>query len=209
MASITKLMTVLITIERELDLDERLTVVGSETSKHIKRGMTVTRHELINLALVASDNLAANTLSETGGVDKHEFIKLMNYKAQSLNMTNTQYFDPVGMSPFNVSTVHDIKTLTQHLERHAVFSENATATSIVVTSTNKNKNTKVTARNTNVFAGKLNILAAKTGFTNAAGRCLTMLFTGNDNRKYILVVLGATTNEQRQKMVKQLLDSVK
>jgi D-alanyl-D-alanine endopeptidase (penicillin-binding protein 7) len=202
-------MTVLITLERELDLAERLTVIGSEHSRHIKRGMSVTRHELINLALVASDNLAANTLSETSGVDKHEFISLMNYRAKSLNMPDTRYFDPVGMSPFNVSTVYDIKTLTQHLERYPLFSENASATTIQVTPTNKNRRTTVTARNTNVFAGKLNILAAKTGFTNSAGRCLTMLFTADNNHKYVLVVLGATNNAQRQKMVKQLLDSIR
>jgi D-alanyl-D-alanine endopeptidase (penicillin-binding protein 7) len=209
-ASITKLMTVLVTLERGLDLDERLEVTGCEHSPYIKRGMTLTRRELITLALVASDNLAASTLGETSGVDKRGFISLMNFRAHSLGMTDTRYHDTVGLSPFNVSTVYDIKILTEHLHRYPLFSENAKQTQIQVTAQNaKNKPVKITARNTNLFAGKLDILAAKTGFTNAAGRCLTMFFTGRDNHRYILVVLGANTNDQRHKMVSKLIDTIR
>jgi D-alanyl-D-alanine endopeptidase (penicillin-binding protein 7) len=209
MASITKLMTVLVTLERGLDLDEAVVVTGSEHSGHIKRGMTLTRRELITLSLVASDNLAANTLSETGGVDKHSFITLMNLRAYTLGMTDTKYSDPVGLSPFNVSTVFDIKTLTEHLERYPLFAESATQPMVAVSATNRNKRVTVNARNTNVFAGKLDIKAAKTGFTNAAGRCLTMLFRGRDNHRYLLVVMGAVTSDQRHKMVTSLIDTIK
>jgi D-alanyl-D-alanine endopeptidase (penicillin-binding protein 7) len=208
-ASITKLMTVLVTLERGLDLDERLEVIGCEHSPYIKRGMMLTRRELINLALVASDNLAAATLSETSGVDRRGFMSLMNFRAQSLGMSDTRYHDPVGLSPFNVSTVYDIKLLTQHLQQYPLYAENAKKSTIQVTVHNKRKTTKVTARNTNLFADKLDILAAKTGFTNAAGRCLTMLFTGRDNHRYLLVVMGATSSEQRQRLVQQLINATK
>jgi len=210
MASITKLMTVLVTLERNLDLDERVEVTGCEHSSHIKRGMTISRRELINLSLVASDNLAANTLSETSDIDKRSFIHLMNFKARMLGMSDTKYADPVGLSPFNVSTVYDIKILTEYLERHPIFAETAGQPQIQITAYNsKNKQIKVNARNTNLFAGKLDIQAAKTGFTNAAGRCLTMFFRGRDNHRYILVVMGASNNDQRQKMVKHLIDTIK
>lgn len=209
MASITKLMTVVVALERGLDLDERVEVTGYEHSSHIKRGMTVTRRELINLSLVASDNLAANTLSETSGIDKHGFITLMNLKAHTLGMADTKYSDPVGLSPFNVSTVYDIKILTEYLYRYPVFADNAKQPTIQVTAYKNKRPVKVTARNTNMFAGKLDIQAAKTGFTNAAGRCLTMLFTGRDNHRYLLVVMGAVSSEQRHRTVASLVNQVK
>ena len=209
-ASITKLMTVLVTLERGLDLDERLEVTGCEHSPYIKRGMTLTRRELITLALVASDNLAAATLSETSGVDKRGFISLMNFRANMLGMSDTRYHDPVGLSPFNVSTVYDIKILTEYLQRHPLFKESASQqTAQVMATTHKNKPVKITARNTNLFSGKLDIQAAKTGFTNAAGRCLTMLFTGQNNHRYLLVVMGATSADQRQRLVQQLINATK
>jgi D-alanyl-D-alanine endopeptidase (penicillin-binding protein 7) len=208
-ASITKLMTVLVALERGLDLDERIEVIGTETSRFIKRGMLLTRRELIDLALVASDNLAANTLAETSKVNRHEFIGIMNIRARMLGMTDTRYTDATGLSPFNVSTVYDIKMLTEYLEQHQVFAENANRTQVQVSPKNKNKSVTVTARNTNVFASKLDITAAKTGFTSAAGRCLTMFFRGYNNRRYILVVLGAHDSVQRQKMVQRLIDTIR
>ena len=96
-ASITKLMTVLVTLRSGVKLDESVTVVGQESSSRIRRGMTLTRNELIDLALVASDNLASRTLAESSGMTYEEFIWTMNRTAALLGMTSTSYSDSTGL----------------------------------------------------------------------------------------------------------------
>jgi D-alanyl-D-alanine endopeptidase (penicillin-binding protein 7) len=209
MASITKLMTVLVILQQNLDLDERVVVTGNtEGSSKIRRGALVTRHELIDLTLVASDNLAARTLSETSGVSYSEFIEKMNSTAQSLGMTDTRYADSTGLLGANVSTPVDLKLLVTETQNHPVFKQNAMKPTTTVDVQFKNRHRQVTAKNTNSFAGQLDLIGAKTGFTNAAGRCLTMFFVNHDQR-YILVVLGANSSEQRRKTVSKLIDIVK
>jgi D-alanyl-D-alanine endopeptidase (penicillin-binding protein 7) len=207
MASITKLMTVLVALEQNLPHDELLTVTGTEHSYYIHRGMKISRGELVNITLVSSDNLAARTLAENSRHGYTDFIALMNVRALSLGMTDTRYEDATGLSAGNVSTVYDIRTLIEVTQRYQVYKQAAMSPVVSVTAIVKNKVKNITARNTNVFAGKLDIIGAKTGFTNAAGRCLTMMFTKN-NHTYILVVLGATSPEQRQRMVNKLIDTI-
>lgn len=207
-ASITKLMTVLVTLEQNLPNDEQLTVTGNEHSYYIRRGMKITRGELINITLVSSDNLAARTLAENSRHGYTDFIALMNVRATALGMTDTRYEDATGLSAGNVSTVYDIRTLIEATERYHVYKQAAMTPVIKVWVIVKNKTHPITARNTNVFAGKLDITSAKTGFTNAAGRCLTMMFTGRNNHRYILVVLGASSSQQRQQMVNKLIDTI-
>lgn len=207
MASITKLMTVLVILKLNLNLDEQVTVVGVEGSRKIRRGDRITRHELIDLALVASDNLAARTLSETAGISYDEFIAKMNSTAISLGMKETKYSDSTGLLALNVSTPTDIKRLVQETENHLIFKQNAMKPTVQVDVTSKNKFRQVTATNTNQFAGQLDLIGAKTGFTNPAGRCLAMFFQANGQR-YIVVVMGASSPEQRAKMVSKLIDIV-
>lgn len=207
-ASITKLMTVLVTLRLNLDMNESVTVVGTEGSSKIRRGAIVTRQELIHLSLVASDNLAARTLSETSGLSYENFITMMNDTALSLGMKDTHYADSTGLLALNVSTPVDIKLLVQETEKHPVFKQDAMKPNTTVDVSFKNKTRQVTANNTNSFAGKLEIIGAKTGYTNPAGRCLTMFFETNGQR-YILVVMGARSSEQRHKMVTKLIDIIR
>jgi D-alanyl-D-alanine endopeptidase (penicillin-binding protein 7) len=208
MASITKLMTVLVTLRSNVKLDESVTVVGQESSSRIRRGMTLTRNELIDLALVASDNLASRTLAESSGMTYEEFIWTMNRTAASLGMTSTSYTDSTGLLSTNVSTAMDIKLLVQETERWRVFHDTAMAPTSTIAVWVKNKVRSITFNNTNRFAGQLNLIGAKTGTTTAAGKCLTMFFVENGQR-YVLVVMGARSSDQRHKMVTKLIDIIK
>lgn len=207
-ASITKLMTVLVTMDMGLDMDETITITGTERSAKIRRGMTMKRGDVVKLALIASDNLAARTLSETSRLTYDQYLVAMNNKAISLGMTGTSYSDPTGLFAANTSRPSDLKLLIAETERYPVFKESAMATSSRFTAWFKNRINTVTVNNTNSFAGHLDLIGAKTGYTNPAGRCLTMFFTGINGQRYILVVLGAKSNDQRRKMVKQLIDTV-
>jgi D-alanyl-D-alanine carboxypeptidase len=123
-------------------------------------------------------------------------------------MKNSHYVDSTGLLAPNVSTPEDIKVLVQETEKYPVFKQDAMKPNTTVGVISKNKTRQVTATNTNQFAGKLDIISAKTGYTNPAGRCLTMFFEANGQR-YILVVMGARTPEQRHRMVTKLIDIIR
>jgi D-alanyl-D-alanine endopeptidase (penicillin-binding protein 7) len=206
MASITKLMTVFVTLESGASLDESIVVASyGEHSSRIRNGMTMTRRELIELALVSSDNVAARSLAEGYAGGYGAFVSLMNATAKRIGMTNTHYEDSTGLLPQNVSNGEDIMRLTLAVSKHNIVNYAASIPIVNVHATIKRKNVNIVGHNTNPFVGKLDIAAAKTGFTNAAGRCLTMIYNINGNR-YALVVLGATDVKQRSTTVKNLID---
>lgn len=210
-ASMTKLMTALIIVKFNLPLDETLIVRGKETSSRIRAGMKITRLELLKLALISSDNLAARTLAETFPYGYDAFIEEMNVTAKSLNMQNTKFTDPTGLLSTNVSTTEDMKNLVLVLENWKVFqlAGNVTEFSGTAVTTTKTKQREIDfyGKNTNKFAGELDIIAAKTGTTTAAGRCLTMFFIKNEKR-YLLVIMGARDGEHRKNLVNKLLSYI-
>jgi D-alanyl-D-alanine endopeptidase (penicillin-binding protein 7) len=208
MASITKLMTVYTTLTSGVDLQERVTVVGREGSSRIRSGMQVTRQELIDLALISSDNLAARTLAETNPDGYTKFIEAMNGHARELGMFNTNYNDPTGLLSTNVTSASDLMKLVVAASRYEAYHNAAMKSSTAITVTFKQKKRVVIARATNSFAGKMDIQVAKTGFTNHAGRCLTMLFR-EDGNSYALVVMGAKNPPQRTQIVDQLIAKTK
>jgi D-alanyl-D-alanine endopeptidase (penicillin-binding protein 7) len=211
-ASITKLMSMFVIMRENLDLDELLVVTGKETSSRIKVGMKVARGKLIELALVSSDNLATRTLAETYPGGYSRFINEMNKVASELGMVDTKYEDSTGLLSGNISSAKDIRELVLAVSPLQIINNTANSAKIAFTAImlNKNKPKQVTVQglNTNAFVGKLDIIAAKTGYTSNAGRCLTMLFNHNGT-KYLLVVMGAQSNDQRKKLVESLIDSIK
>jgi D-alanyl-D-alanine endopeptidase (penicillin-binding protein 7) len=211
-ASITKLMSVLVILRENLDLEEEITVVGKEESSRIRAGMKIARRTLIELALISSDNLATRTLAESypGGYQK--FIIEMNNVAQELGMVHTKYADSTGLLSNNISSAEDIRKLVLAVSPFNIITNAANTARLAfktsVTNKNKVKEVRIQANNTNSFVGKLDIIAAKTGFTSRAGRCLTMMFRHNGSN-YLLVIMGAQTSEQRKKIVESLLVSTK
>lgn len=204
LASITKLMTVLVTLNSGVNLSEKVAVVGREHSLKIKAGQQLTRSDLISLALVSSDNLAARTLSETTMSSYSAFIFTMNLMANQLGMVNTRFNEPTGLSVFNVSTPWDVYLLTKETSKHPVFGKAAMTKVVEVYTEVKHKVKRILGTNTNSFAGTMRIHSAKTGFTGPAGRCLTMLIE-QDGRRYVVVVMGASTSIDRQQMAQHLI----
>lgn len=211
MASITKLMSALVVLKKELDLNEVLTVRGPEGSPRIRQGMQLTRGQLLELALVSSDNLAVRTLAETYPGGYNAFIEEMNHTANDLDMSTTRYTDSTGLSSANTSTVDDIRKLVLAASPFNIVTMASNTTKLVFDGTfnkAKNKTVKVQGVSTNFFAGKLDIIAAKTGFTSHAGSCLTMMIN-HQGMRYLLVVMGAQSSEHRKKLVQDLLDKIK
>jgi D-alanyl-D-alanine endopeptidase (penicillin-binding protein 7) len=148
-ASITKLMTVMVVLDANQDLDQRLT-------QH-------TRRDLINLALIKSDNAAANTLCEKypGGYNK--CIDAMNKKTQVLGMSQTKFKDATGLSVFNISTARDLITLVLTAKNYMEIVAASNTGKIKI----KNQKKSITVNNTNPIVNRRHdFIVSKTGWTN-------------------------------------------
>ena len=194
-ASITKLMTAMVTLDAALPLDEPITITTDDAqaaqSKRRARvpvGATLTRAELLQLALMASDNVAAVALGRAypGGIDA--FAAAMNAKAHELEMTGSRFVEPSGLSSENVSTAEDLAKLVRAAKGYPVIAEYSTTPNADFTIRGR----RVAFANTNglVRGHTWEIGLSKTGFINAAGRCLVMQATVA-TRSLIIVLLDS------------------
>ena len=116
-ASITKLMTGVVISEAKLSMDESITITQDDvdtekgSSSRLRVGATLTRGELMHLALMASENRAAHALGRTYPAGLDAFIHQMNAKAAQLGMHDTRYAEPTGLSSRNQSSAKDLATL--------------------------------------------------------------------------------------------------
>ena len=129
-ASITKLMTALVTVEANLPLDEELMVSQNEVVRanvrsNLRPGMTMSRDTALHLALMSSENRAAQLLGRTypGGLDA--FVEAMNAKARMLGMSDSHFADPTGLSPDNRSSANDLVRLVKAAYEHDVIREHS------------------------------------------------------------------------------------
>jgi D-alanyl-D-alanine endopeptidase (penicillin-binding protein 7) len=178
-ASITKLMTALVVLDGKQPLDEVVEITAADRWKgkgahsRIPVGAKITRADLLRLALMASENRAAQTLSRAYPGGKPAFVKTMNAKAKLLGLTQTRFADASGLSNLNVSSARDLSKLINAVSRNETIREYSTLPSIEVRVSRKST---LVYRNTNLLIGKPDweIRVQKTGYTNDAGECLVM-----------------------------------
>lgn len=195
-ASITKLMTAMVTLDAHLPLNEILSVDISQTPEmkgvysRVRLNSEISRKDMLLLALMSSENRAAASLAHHYPGGYNAFIKAMNAKAKSLGMSKTHYVEPTGLSIHNVSTAHDLTKLLLATKQYPLIGQLSTTTERMATF--KGPNYSLPFRNTNhlVYNQKWNIQLTKTGFTNQAGHCLVMR-TLMGNRSVSLVVLDS------------------
>jgi serine-type D-Ala-D-Ala endopeptidase (penicillin-binding protein 7) len=199
-ASITKLMTALVVSEAGQPLNEVLTIdaqdVDTEKGSHsrLQVGTRLSREEMLHLALMASENRAANALGRhyPGGLSA--FVGAMNLKAQELGMKDTHYVEPTGLSSRNQSSATDLAVLVREVDKHALIRELSTSREHRVAVGSRN----VQFRNTNglVRSGEWDIGLQKTGYIAEAGRCLVMQ-AQLSGRKLIMVLLDSAGKYSR------------
>ncbi len=213
-ASITKLMTALVTLDAGLPLDDELNI-GMQDVDHLKGtgsrlplGATLTRGELLNLALIASENRAAAALSRAYPGGRDAFVAAMNRKAASLGMNNTFYVDGTGLSSSNRSTAADLAHLVDAASRYPLVRQITSTGSYGVTvpgqrivrirERGKTRRVSIPAQrnlafyNTNALTrtGQWDIGVSKTGYIDEAGHCLVMQARIAE-RKVIIVLLDS------------------
>ena len=197
-ASITKLMTAMVVLDSKLPLDESLVINADDVniyrSSRLAGGTVLTREEALLLALMSSENRAAYTLGRNypGGIKA--FVDAMNRKAKELGMDHSQFADPTGLLSENVASAEDLTRMLNAAYQYKMIREFSTwpdLTMVIAKRPQKFLNT-----NRLVRAGDMNIGLQKTGFINAAGKCLVMQARVN-NTPLLLVFLNSVGTQSR------------
>lgn len=200
-ASITKLMTALVVLEAKQDMWQPITI-SSQDIDHLKKttsrlavGATLSRADMLHLALMSSENRAANALGRyyPGGLPA--FVRAMNDKARALGMRQSRFVEPTGLSSENVASPRDLVLLMQAAAKHPLIHEYSTSEQLIVS---PRPGQQLTFGNTNrlVKNEDWDIQLSKTGFINEAGQCLVLL-TKVEGRDVAMVLLNAQGRHTR------------
>jgi len=200
-ASLTKLMTVMVSLDQDQDLDRVIKL--NQASPRLIKG-SYSRRTLITAVLVRSDNSAAEALAEAYPGGRREFVQSMNRKAQALAMRNTHFVDASGLSSSNRSTAHDVITMIRTSDLYPVIAEISTQKTAALESGQGKRLTKLEIENTNrpVLIEFDGITVSKTGFTNSAGWCMALVVVRGGSRSAV-VILGADTQQRRFRDIKE------
>lgn len=199
-ASLTKLMTAVVVTDANLPPSEMLTVTEDDvdteknSSSRLKVGTTLSREEMLHLALMSSENRAAHALGRAypGGLEA--FVAAMNRKAQELGMNDTHYVEPTGLSSRNQSSARDLATLVQAAQGYPIIREFSTSPQYEVELGHRPAQFHTT--NALVRNPAWDIILQKTGFINEAGRCMVMQ-ARMAGRKLIMVFLDSAGKYSR------------
>jgi D-alanyl-D-alanine endopeptidase (penicillin-binding protein 7) len=193
-ASITKLMTAMVALDAKPDLAEVLTV-GEEdvdvlkgTRSRLKVGTQLTREEMFKLALMSSENRAASALSRHFPGGREAFVAAMNHKAQELEMADSRFEDPTGLTSANVSSARDLAKLVSAAQRYPLIREFSTTGESAILVAGRQQ----MFRNTNQLVKNpaWDIGLSKTGYISEAGKCLVMQAWFN-NKPTVIVLLDS------------------
>ena len=193
-ASITKLMTAIVIVDANQAMSEIIEVTASDidTVKHSRSrlpvGTKLSRSDMLHLALMSSENRAANALGRHYPGGMTAFVAAMNSKAKQLGMTQSRFVEPTGLSSENVASPQDLVILLQASASRAAIRQYTTDDQHEVRSSGH----PTLFRNTNmlVLNPTWDIKVSKTGYISEAGQCLVMLARIN-NRDVAIVLLNA------------------
>ena len=200
-ASVTKVMTALVVLDSGEPLNAWLPIEkwGTDLNKNaysrIRISSEARRQDLLQIALMSSENRAAYNLAmhHPGGLDA--FVKTMNAKAESLGMTNTKFVDPMGLSPENQSTARDLARMVAAAYDREFIREYSTTRQHTVRF--RAPRYQLGYGNTNPLIGstRWDVLLTKTGYLTEAGRCLVMVTkaAGKDVAMVLLNSFGKRT----------------
>ncbi|MEH6579487.1 MAG: D-alanyl-D-alanine endopeptidase [Amphritea sp.] len=195
-ASITKLMTAMVVLDAKQPLNERILFTQEQRKANnnyytrIRVGSTLPRKDVIRIALMSSENMAASALAHNypGGISA--FIKAMNVKANALGMKHSRFVDPTGLSEQNIATASDLAKMVAAAASYPQITKYSTTRGF--TARFKKPRYRLQYGNTNVLVHRQSweIDVTKTGYLNEAGRCLVMM-TEVDGRDVVMVMLNS------------------
>ena len=195
-ASLTKLMTAMVVLDGNPSLDDPVAVDMDDfdylkgSRSRLRMGTTLSRGEMLRLALMSSENRAASSLARHYPGGNAAFIEAMNAKAVSLGMTRTRFEDPTGLSPNNVSTANDLATMVRAAAQYPLIRDYTTTPAHFVEVQPSGQVLGFNNSNALVKNVAWDIQLQKTGYIREAGRCVVMLAT-IASRPMVIVLLDS------------------
>ena len=204
-ASVTKLMTAMVTLDLNRDLEQRLTLKKNSGSR-LPPGQ-YTRKQLLQAMLVSSDNGAANAIADDYPGGRSAFVAEMNRHARMWDLGDTKFTDPSGLSVFNVSTARDLVEMVQIAADYWFIQDASGQASVRLNKSDINKRRSVNLVHTSnqLLTTFDSVVVSKTGYTVAAGWCVGMVLE-QKKQQYVVVVLGAGNKQARLNRVKTVLN---
>jgi len=204
-ASITKLMTLLIILE-ENELSD--TVIVSQnaantegSTMYLRPGEQIALENLIYGALLNSANDAAVALAEHNAGSVTSFVDKMNKKASELGLSNTNFQNPIGLDHSdNYSTAYDVAKLGQHIYQHQIIRQAAQYSELEVKSTDGTYTHNLSSTN-DLLDSYINFKGLKTGRTDAAGLCFISIAENEQGNEVITVVLKSPARFDETKVL--------
>lgn len=172
-ASITKLMTAMVVLDAQQDLDKK---IGLHT-----------RRQLLQLALIKSDNNAAATLCRNYPGGRDSCLLAMNAKARTLNMRHTKFVDSTGLGVMNISTGRDLVAMVLAAKNYKEIVESSQSAVLRIG--------KTMIYNTNRLVNQTYTIS-KTGYIRAAGGCIVMMLDTVVGQR-IVILLGSKNTHTR------------
>jgi len=200
MASLTKLMTAMVSLDHNNNLQQTM----------YYQGRPVTRERLFQRLLIRSDNNVAEFLSQDYPGGRTAFLNAMNHKASRLAMLNTHFDDPSGRIQTNVSTAEDVGRMLEAAHGYQIIRRISTYQDLETTTVVHRRHKTYTSvshtpnTNTMVLSAFPEVVVSKTGFTNPAGYCVGVVVEQN-GRTYAVVIMGAQNRYQRFDKVKEVM----
>ena len=215
-ASVTKLMTAMVALDQEPDLDRVLTLgpvhmlhpFGWKTPWEVGRAVTV--GDMLSFALVASDNIAATTLTEESGLPLGVFHEEMNLKAEALGMVESQFGNVTGLDDRNSSTAADVAVMAEAaLAYPEIVEVCGTREAVAEPLVDGDDPIKSGATNRILWDPFWTVLVAKTGYTRLSGYCLVVVADAATGQRMTMVFLGTDRDGKRFRQVNRVKDHLK
>lgn len=200
-ASITKVMTAVVFLERQPDLSRVVTIergdVYAASTTYLRANERITLDHLLRLTLIASDNAAARALARVSEGGSTAFIERMNSKAVELGLTSMSFTDPSGLRAENMSSAYDLSRLIVFASADERIAPIMRTAEYTVTTSRRTIKIHNTNRLVTVADGSVNVLGGKTGFISKSGFCLATMLRLPQGNDVAVVVLGAKDNQGR------------
>jgi serine-type D-Ala-D-Ala carboxypeptidase (penicillin-binding protein 5/6) len=207
MASLTKLMTILIVLE-ENSFDEIVTVdpeaVKMEPAKiYLVNNEKITVEALLKASLIRSANDAAVALAIHNGGSTEKFVEKMNKKAQELGMHNTKFANPMGFDdPEQYTTADDLAILARKVYQKPFVKQYAAIKETEVANTDGTLKHQLLSTN-ELFDSYLQVLGLKTGTTDLAGQCLISIVSNQQGHRIMNILLNSPSRFNESKILSE------
>jgi len=185
-ASITKLMTAMVVLDANQNLDEKINGIS--------------RRQHLRLALIRSNNQSSDLLCEYYPGGYETCVKAMNIKARKIGMKDTLFVDASGLDDDNVSTSTSLIKLVLAAQDYPLIIKSSQTPSMRI----KLEEGYYSVKNTNPLVKNGQFIISKTGYIRAAGGCIALL-TETNKGKRVVVILGSKNTHTRIPEVRYLV----